>query len=227
MAGGSMRRRQLKALRRKKKRLLQMVPKAGGFHNLSPDRYAGCRILDALITDSIFDHGSGNAVLARATRSGEVAVSAFLVDVFCLGVKEAFFAVMRRPDYGMRLKPMLLRAFKGEWQEIAPQCLRKLVEGAVAYAEALSFPPPEEYHIAARLFGELDPSDCSEEFLFGRAGRPCYVQGPGDDEETVYRVLKKLQERCGEGGFDYYVVIDGEPRASSQELLQKYSDPHR
>lgn len=223
MAGsGLMRRRQLKALRRKKKKLVKKVPKAAGFHNISPDRYVGCRILDALVTDSIFDYGSGNVVLARATLHGEVAVSAFVLDVFCLGVKEAFFAVMRRPDYGMRLKPMLVKAFSGVWQEMSPEALRKLVDGAVEYAQGLGFEPPEEYHLAARLFGDIDPSKCEEAFTYGREGRPCYIQGPSDDEEMVYRVLRQLREKCGEEGFDYYVALDGEPKASSPELLEKY-----
>lgn len=223
MAGsGLLKRRQLKALRRKKKKLVKKVPKAGGFHKISPDRYVGCRILDSLVTDSIFDSGSGNVILARATPHGEVAVSAFVVDVFCLGVKEAFFAVMQRPDYGMRFKPMLLKAFAAAWREMNPECLRKLVEGAVTYAQTLGFEPAEEYSIAARLFGDVDLSQCEKTFTFGRKGRPCYVQGPSDDEEMVYRVLKQLQEKCGEGGFDYYVMLDGEPKASSPELLEKY-----
>lgn len=219
-----MRRRQLKALRRKKKKLIQKVPRAGGFHNISPDRYLGCRVLDALVTDSLFEEGSGNAVLARATPHGEVAVSAFGLDVFCLGVKEAFFAVMRRPDYGQKLKPMLLRAFKGSWQEMVPECLRKLVEGAVHYARELGFEPPEEYGIASRLFGDIDPSACQERFTFGWKGRPCYVQGPGDDEERALEVLRRLKERLGEGGFEYFTILDGEPRASSPELLEKFGN---
>jgi hypothetical protein len=72
----------------------------------------------------------------------------FVVDVFCLGVKNALFRVLSEFDYDT-LKTSLMASHEDQaFESIHPACARKLVEGAVAYAEELSF----SCHFEFRLF---------------------------------------------------------------------------
>ena len=45
----------------------------------------------ALVTRDLFAKGIGMVALARALPNGDVALAAFIVDVYCLGVKRARF----------------------------------------------------------------------------------------------------------------------------------------
>ena len=63
----------------------------------SPASVAHRPIHDSLVAKNIFETGIGMAALARALPNGDVALAAFLVDVYCLGVKDAFYRVVS-PD---------------------------------------------------------------------------------------------------------------------------------
>ncbi len=186
---------------------------------LQPGKYVEHPILECLLGESLDEVGMGSVLIARETPYAEVAVSAFVVDVWCLGVKEAFFTVMRKADYFSKLKPMLTKTHEEHGiREVEPACARKLLQQAIDYAEALGFEPAEDYLRAEKLFGDADPFQCDTGFAFGREGKPCYVQGPNDGIKVVRYVLSRLSETVGEGNFDYLVEIDGERQASRPEL---------
>jgi hypothetical protein len=212
------RQKQLQRKLQKRKQKTQNQPKARG---LRPEKYCEYPVLDCLMAESIQKVGMGSVLLARETPHAIIAVSAFVVDAYCLGVREAFFTVMRKADYLGKFKSMMAKTHEDQGlKPVAPECARKLLQGAVAYAEALGFEPAEDYWRAEKLFGAADPKSCTIDYLYGREGRPCYLQGPNDDLKTVRYVLDKLKQRLGEGNFDYLVEIDGEQQASRPELLE-------
>ena len=83
-----------------------------------------------------------------------------------------------------------------------PACAKKLVEGALAYAESLGFAPARDFRKARRVLSGIDASACPLDFTFGRDGKPCYVEGPDDTPERVDRVLAVLNGRFGEDGYE-------------------------
>ena len=56
-------------------------------------------IHECLIPDSLFDMGIGNVIVSRKMPNGFIGAAFFLVDVFCLGVKDAFYDVMSPVEY--------------------------------------------------------------------------------------------------------------------------------
>lgn len=220
--------RQKKLQRKAQKRKQRISSKSQGQgKGLRPEKYLEYPILECLVGDSIHRIGMGSVLLARETPYAEVAVSAFVVDIYCLGVKEAFFTVMKKSDYMTKLKPLLTKTEETQGlRDSDPAYARKLLKEAQAYAETLGFEPAEDYWRAEKLFGEADVSLCQTEFEFGRDGKPCYIQGPNDDMKTVRYVLQRLQERFGEDGFDYVIEIDGEQQASRPELLEEPPSPN-
>src|SRR5215472_8450879 len=48
-------------------------------------------IHECLVPDSLFDIGIGNVIVSRRMPNGLIGAAFFLVDVFCLSIKDAFY----------------------------------------------------------------------------------------------------------------------------------------
>ncbi|MBM3226536.1 MAG: hypothetical protein FJZ47_22460 [Candidatus Tectomicrobia bacterium] len=160
-------------------------------------------LLECLRGEELFETGMGTVIVSRAMPNGAVGMASFLLDVFCLGVKNADFVVVPRDEYQFRL------AHIGAHEHlipIAPADARKLVEDAEAYARNLGFSPHADYQLARRILADIDASECHTNFVFGQNGKPFYVVGPYDTPQRVCHILDTLSRRCGPDGFHYVVV---------------------
>ena len=138
---------------------------------------ANCPIHECLVPQGLFEEGIGNLVFSRRLPDGRIALGMFLLDVFCLGVKNAFGVTLSRTKYEERI-----HNWRGPetFEPMPPACLRKLVEGGVAYARELGFNPHPDYAVASQIFGDVDASACSTEFTYGQEGKPFYCSGPNE-----------------------------------------------
>jgi hypothetical protein len=162
---------------------------------------------EALRSAKLFDSGCGYLVASRFKADGCVEAGFFLLDVFCLGVKDADFHRFKSvADYQESLLDRLFR--DEEPVRMTPVAARKLAEDAVSYARGLGFSPAVDYKKGSRVFGGITTADCDEEFVFGKDGKPLYIQGPSDSPARVERILRVLEARCGEGGYHYIVAAD-------------------
>ena len=150
----------------------------------------------------IFESGIGQVVIARFKSGGRVELGVFLVDVFCLGVKNAFYTTCDEAE----LDDLLRKLFSVRAVEEHPAAWgRKLVEGAMEYARRLGFAPHRHYKPAARVMGGINPKDCQETFVFGQNGKPFFVAGSNDNQARCSLIIKVLTKKCGLGGFHYLV----------------------
>jgi hypothetical protein len=143
-------------------------------------------------------HGPAGVALvlvARATRHDRVSVGGFLLDTFCLGVKD----VLGPLDMRGRDLPSFVRTYFMVFPSAALaapiELARQLVFGCVAYAGGLGFSPHPDFEAVRGHLGELD-EPCA--ITFGQRGRPLYVQGPHDDPGAV---LETLLATLGSDGF--------------------------
>lgn len=163
---------------------------------------------ECLVPVELFEMGIGNLVLSRRLANGEIVAAFFLVDVFCLGVKNAFFRVLPEHEY----RSMVRDVSRHEaLTTMEPACMRKLVEGAEAYARDLGFSPHPDYHVSKLIFGDIDPDECPTSFTFGKDGKPFYVSGPHETPARSRRIVDTLAKRCGPDGFHYLVGLGGPP----------------
>lgn len=151
--------------------------------------------------DTAESGGPGLAsILVARDKGSSVSVCGYLVDVWCLGVKDVL-----GPRSVARRK---LPGFTGQYFRtydrpplVAPIDLaRQVVFGAVAYARELGFEPHPDY---AGCSDHLGPWAASSDITFGRNGKPTYIQGPHDD---AGRIIKTLRRSVGKGNFDYLQV---------------------
>lgn len=161
---------------------------------------------EAMWPRDLFAAGVGWVLLARFKSGGQrVEVGIFLVDVFCLGVKFALYEMTDAADYRRRIRDHYANEFPME--EVSPACARKLVEAAVDYAAGLGFVPHSGFRKAARVFGGVAATACSQSFVFGHQGKPFYARGPRETEAEARRIVEHLHRRCGEGRFHFAVPL--------------------
>ena len=149
-------------------------------------------------------HSGLVTVLVARDRGGSTAgVCFYLVDTWCLGLKDA--AGPRSVDR-RRLGGFIQQIFSA-WDEPAVQVPlelgRQIVYGAIGYARELGFEPHADFGRAAGYLGAWD-GEC--ELTFGRDGKPMYISGPYDDGE---RIIRKLRRGLGDGNYDFVHMISG------------------
>jgi len=150
------------------------------------------------------ESGLVGVLVARDTGSTVLACG-FLVDVFCLGVKDT-----NGPKTMDRRKlPDFTRTFFSAWPSQPPvaaplDLARHVVFGAVDYARSLGFEPHPDFAKGASLLGDWEAG--SSDVTFGQDGKPFYINGPRDD---AYGILAKLRQTVGDGNFDYLVQFPG------------------
>lgn len=171
------------------------------------ERAAGGRILHCCATDQVWERGMGEVLLCRELPDSRVGFGMFLMDMFCLGAKNAMYGVVPRADYQRKLYEKLRDKY--ELVPLNPACARKLVEGGVTYARDLSFGPHPDYKKARVIFGDIDAGACQQEFEYGKDGKPYFIAGPDDDPARCERIINTLTERCGPDGFHYLMPAGG------------------
>jgi hypothetical protein len=207
MSPGIARRRAAKSARRKQllaeRRKMAATQQAGSGAGLAR-RMAAAKIRCCMMHKGTLEDGGGAVVLAREGSSGLV-VASFLLDTFCVGVKDATLQQMEEATFDACLAVWRRAA---PMTNIDPTYARKLIRETVAYGRSLGFEPPAEYAAAELLFGDLSAESCDAIFTFGVEGKPCYVPGPTETPSVVRRRLEHLRSRLGEGGFDFVEPVD-------------------
>jgi hypothetical protein len=128
-------------------------------------------------------------------------IAGFLIDYWCLGVKDALFRKGDRQLY----EDILARSrhtFAQDFIEISFEQAQALVFGALDYAAGLGFQPHRDFVEAQKNLGprleNLSP------IVFGKDGQPFYVSGPYDNPR---KILQILTENVGEGNFHYLLNV--------------------
>jgi hypothetical protein len=162
-------------------------------------------ILHTWVTEDLWTKGMGWVLISRRLPDGSIAFATFLVDRYCLGVKDAMTTILTRSEYESKIVHKMRQQFTSE--EVTPAAARKIVEGVVAYARDLGFPPHPDYHKAKLLFGDIDPNECNEEFEFGKDGKPLYINGPFENARRRQEILNTLTRHVGPDGFEHVLIL--------------------
>jgi hypothetical protein len=159
-------------------------------------------IVRCTMPTGLFEVGMGLILVARRVPSGLLGCGFFLLDVFCLGVKDVFYAEMDTHE----LKTRMDQQYRDGFKDIDLACARKLVRDAAAYAAALGLPAADSTPTVEAIFGDVDANACTETFTFGKDGKPFYVAGPYDSPARTRAVMQAL-EKSRPGNWDYMVPV--------------------
>lgn len=168
------------------------------------------------MSETLFENGLGYVLVSRFKAGGAVVeTGVFMVDAWCLGVKDCFFT--EQSKFGYEEKVVQRISDRYPLKKVEPAYARKLVEDAVAYAYHLGFSPHRDYKKACRVFGGIDAGTCTESFTFGKDGKPCYVRGPNETQEQAEKIIAHLQRVCGEDNYHFLMAL-GEAKDISRAM---------
>jgi hypothetical protein len=164
-------------------------------------RAARAPIRHCLVTRQMFEVGMGSLVLVRGESPHHMSMGMFLLDAFCLGIKDAVF----RP-VDQELLDAYLEGSEASGMpliEIDPSEARKLLRDLAAWSQSIGCSPHRDFAVVERLFGDVNAEASDAVFRFGQDGKPVYVPGPGETASSVARRVRQLQERLGNDGFSF------------------------
>jgi hypothetical protein len=174
-------------------------------------------VVQARVSHTIWKNGLGQALLARRGPNGLTVMAVFLLDVYCLGVKD----VITRADPELVAGDWMAKVFSknGPWVDVSAEHIRKLVEESIGYALSLGIAPHPECATAQLIFGDLDSSKCSQDFTFGRNGKPLFISGPHDNSTRVHSIMSMLRQSCGVDGFHFVLPMGSDGQGGGLEEL--------
>lgn len=152
------------------------------------------------------------AVARQSPATGEVALGSFLVDLACLGVKNAMANVFSSPAEYRREYRQHLMAFQ-PIMECDLDLAAKVIQEGINYARSLGFNPHSDTATALKILGEVHPEKRDETIPLGKDGKPLFINGPYDD---VSRIIRILERNVGQGNYDY-LIATGDPTKSPFE----------
>jgi hypothetical protein len=143
--------------------------------------------------------GSGLAqVIVTRLERGQYLVSSYLVDYWCLGVKNTFGPrKMNRIKY-LQLLDEVRQRFQQDMSEITLQQAQSIIFGAVDYAAKCGLEPHRDFERSKPQLG--DRYETLIDIEFGRDGKPFYISGPYDNP---HKILETLREHVGVNNFHY------------------------
>ena len=145
--------------------------------------------------------GLSSIAVARAHGETEVSVCGYLVDTYCLGVKNAVPASTVGQYELADFVEDFFRAYPEPPIPVPIELVRDLVFGSVEYARGLGFDPHPDFYVAAPHLGAWEPPG---RITFGVEGRPWYQHGPYDDPTRIMRILDRT---VGQGNYDVLSVV--------------------
>lgn len=164
--------------------------------------YINAPVFECLVSEKLNSLGLGNVVVAKKGGAGKIGMAGFLVDIYCLGVKNAFFYVCPEAEYRHKIAHTLATE---KLNPVEPAYAKKLIEGAVAYAQSLGISPHPDYKYAQKVLFSIDAGQCPAQFEYGKEGKPFFVAGPNDGPERCRQVINLLEKKFSSEGYHFTV----------------------
>src|SRR6266576_6311297 len=148
--------------------------------------------------------GLVEVLLAREQPDGDICFGVYLIDTFCLGLKNTFAnAGFSRSRYQSEVRNKVFRA--GKPVECSIELAYQMIYQSIEYAEQFGFEPEKDFALSQYLLAPRGELEEPYQLIFGRDGKPFFVSGPRDN---AARIVKQLEKTAGPGNYDYLVELD-------------------
>jgi len=152
-------------------------------------------------------------VLARRQPDGNLVFGVYMVDYYCLGLKDTCCRADVPPgEFRRKALPQILDTEQP--LAISPAGAHEMIYGGIEYAAQYGFEPHADFKLSQYLLDPPDRHPRSGAIEFGYKGKPLYIQGPRDNPEAIVRQLLRT---AGEGNFDYLVEVPGQSAGWGEE----------
>ena len=163
-------------------------------------------ILECWISPNWKEAGISSIIVARKHSTGNVTFGTYLLDTFCLGLKNTGVTFSKSPYEYEEIMGQLFHSHGGK-ERIDYVLAHNIIYGAVAYAEDLGFKPEKDWALSQFILEE-DTEDIElMDIQFGKNGKPCFINGPYDN---VGKIVSRLENSVGKDNFDVMLIDGGE-----------------
>jgi hypothetical protein len=148
--------------------------------------------------------GLAQIAVLRKHVNDNYTIGFYLVDLLCLGVKDAFylFNVPQQEfeeSYARQMNQMPL-------ETIPYNLAHNIIHAGLEFADEYGFKPHKTFNSVAKYILEEDTDaielidvDCGHK----DDGKPVFFRGPDDDEAFVNKVIKQLDKSAGQGNYHF------------------------
>lgn len=169
---------------------------------MSPERYIRekARLLPidkCYINGDWEEKGLAQVVVTRKKANGNYVVGVYLVDTYCMGVKDTFCRQDLSADEILQMNDKISRGFGLE--EIPYVEAHNLIYGGIAFAEDADIPPHKDFALSRYVLEEDTDDVPLIEYEYGKDGKYFLVVGP-NSRDKLY--LDRLHNKLGDD-FDY------------------------
>jgi hypothetical protein len=158
--------------KREKKKKKRQIKVSNSFSSIVI-AYHNWSVHECWMPIELCESGIGQIIIARKNNQGDMAVGIYLIDTYCLGIKDCFVRLTNTYDYQNMLEHV--RDSCGEMERIEASYANTLILKAAEYANQFGFKPHGDFSKARNLLRGI-PIDESQKFTFGRDGKPFYMQ---------------------------------------------------
>lgn len=165
---------------------------------LSPEKYLRTKarsleIGKCYMTDTIFGQGEGHVIVTRNHTGGKVSMACYLVDTYCVGVKDSFYRLRMEPDEYQEFIDRYGEGFG--LHECSYNEAHNLIYGAIAFAEEGGIEPDESFALTKYMLEEDTDGIPLIEYEYGKDGQH-FLVAMNNLEASKY--LPKLRKALGD-----------------------------
>lgn len=180
--------------------------KQQGQQFLSPEQYIKqkARTLEigtCYVSDDLETMGEGHIIVSRKHTGGRVSMAVYLVDIWCVGVKDTFYR-LRLEDYEFK---ELIDTYRLGLHECSYDEAHNWIYGAIAFAEEAGIEPDKSFKITQYMLEEDDDNIPLIEYEYGKDGKHTLV---AHSRLEASRYLPLLEKNLGTGNYDYILNAD-------------------
>jgi len=180
---------------------------------LSPENYIRQRarnlpIDECWVNKDWKEDGLANLTVARKHTNGNFTIGIYLVDLKCLGIKDAHALFNLYPQEYLEILDQ--HRMKFEIEKIEYTLAHNIIYAGLEYAQEYGFKPHKDFELAKYIIEEdtedieLIEIDCG-----GDEGQPLYIRGPLDSDIRAAQIIAQLEKTAGSGNFEYiYSELD-------------------
>jgi hypothetical protein len=139
----------------------------------------------------VFQVGIGTLILARGATQHYLAAGSFLIDVFCLGIKDVMFRSVESEEFESYMDVMEAGS---PMMAVEPAYARKLLRDLAAWSKSIGFAPHRDFAAVEPLFGDVNADVSDAVFRFGQDGGPVYVPGPSESATLIRQRTAQLRK---------------------------------
>lgn len=164
-------------------------------NKLIKERGRSYPIHKCLINSSWQAEGLAFIMVIRKMGGNKFLLGSYMVDIFCLGIKDAFVKIVDEDELNQFIK-------ESQWMntECDITLAQNIIYGAMEYAEDLGFKPHPDFGLAQYVLDDIEDVEYMD-IEFGKNGKPLYIQG---DNDTKYlHILATLDKNIGAGNYEH------------------------